>query len=169
MLSDEEKKEERRRRHREAQRRSNKKLMTEKNPEKRKKRQKKALDSLKKYLSKKAVNLLREKVVEEGHPELIQVKAQLAKCQKQCESLMKCANNLFDLVNETRKQADLMWDFISEMPAGEDKFAQESRRDAAYTWSRLKEPIIDKKMCAHETNLDRIQKFLDELKTSKKE
>ena len=69
---------------------------------------------------------------------------------------MKCANNLFDLVNKTRKQADLMCDFISEMPAGEDKFAQKNRKEAAYTWSYLEEPKVDKKMCAHEVKLDRI-------------
>jgi hypothetical protein len=53
-------------RHREEQRRSNKKLMgTEKNKKKRVERQKKALVRLKKFLSLKAMHLLRQKVEQE--------------------------------------------------------------------------------------------------------
>jgi hypothetical protein len=57
--------------HNEAQRRSEKKLMgTEKNKKKREERQKKALVRLKKFLSLKAMHLLRQKVEREENPAL---------------------------------------------------------------------------------------------------
>jgi hypothetical protein len=58
-------------RHREEQRRSNKKLMgTERNKKKRQERQKKELVRLKKFLSLKAMRLLRQQVEREENPAL---------------------------------------------------------------------------------------------------
>ena len=126
-------------------------------------------DRLAKLLDPQQTELLRQQVVDEGNPELKNAKDQLAKCQRQCESLMNCANNLFDLLNETKENEIRFCNFISEITAGEDKFAQKNRQEAAYKWSILDKRNIKKKMCVAEKNLDRIQKFLDELKTSKKE
>ena len=101
-----------------------KKLMgTEKNKKKREERQKKQLVRLKKFLSLKAMHLLRQKVEKEEQPALKQTKEQLAKCKRQLESLMKCANNLFDELEFTKKQAIHLCAFHSDMPAGEDKNA----------------------------------------------
>ena len=69
---------------------------------------------------------------------------------------MRYANDLFNLVNFTKEQAIILCDFISEMPAGEDKFAQRNRQEAAYKWSILDKRNIKKKMCVAEQNLDRV-------------
>ena len=101
-----------------------KKLMgTEKNKKKREERQKKQLVRFEKFLSLKAMHLLRQKVEKEEQPALKQTKEQLAKCKRQLESLMKCANNLFDELEFTNKQAIHLCSFHSDMPAGEDKNA----------------------------------------------
>ena len=50
---------------------------------------------------------------------------------------MKCANNLFDLAIFIEKQANNLCEYISDMPAGEDKNAYEKRKQAAYNWSVL--------------------------------
>ena len=54
------------------------------------------------------------------------------------------------------------------MPAGEDKNAYEKRRNAAYVWSCVDKKDVEKKIDNTESNLDRVQKFIDELKPSKK-
>ena len=70
-------------RHREEQRRSNKKLMgTEKNKKKREERQKKELVRLKKFLSLKAMRLLRQQVEREENPALKQAKEESATCKR---------------------------------------------------------------------------------------
>ena len=70
-LPAEQKKEERRLKHNEAQRKSHKKLMmTQKCKKKREERQKKELVRLRKFLSLKAMRLLRQQVEREEHPAL---------------------------------------------------------------------------------------------------
>ena len=69
---------------------------------------------------------------------------------------MNCANHLFDLVNFTKEQANHLCSFVSEMPAGEDRFAQRNRAAVAYKWSILDEQYVNKKMVAAEINLDRV-------------
>ena len=70
-------------RHREEQLRSNKKLMgTEKNKKKREERQKKELVRLKKFLSLKAMRLLRQQVEREENPALKQAKEESATCKR---------------------------------------------------------------------------------------
>ena len=59
---------------------------------------------------------------------------------------MRYANDLFNLVYFTKEQAIILCDFISEMPAGEDKFAQKNRQEAAYKWSILDELNVKKKI-----------------------
>jgi hypothetical protein len=54
------------------------------------------------------------------------------------------------------------------MPAGEDKNAYEKRRNAAYVWSCVDKKDVEKKIDNAESNLDRVQKFIDELKPSQK-
>ncbi len=41
--------------------------------------------------------------------------------QEKCESLIKCADNLFDELDFIKKQAINLCAFLSDMPAGEDK------------------------------------------------
>ena len=48
---------------------------------------------------------------------------------------MKFANNIFDELEFTKKQAIHLCAFLSDMPAGEDKNSCEKRRNAAYIWS----------------------------------
>ena len=55
-------------------------MMTGKNKKKREERQKKELVRLRKFLSLKAMRLLRQQVEREEHPALKTAKAQLAKC-----------------------------------------------------------------------------------------
>ena len=81
---------------------------------------------------------------------------------------MKCANNLFDLAVFIEKQATNLCEFLSDMPAGEDKNAYEKRRNAAYVWSCVDKKDVEKKIDNAESNLDRVQGFIDELKPSKK-
>ena len=95
--------------------------MTDKNKKKRDERQRKARERLERFLVPQAKELLRQQVEKEGYPELKQTKDQSAKCKRQIESLMKCANNLFDEVKFTMKQANNLCEYISDMPAGEDK------------------------------------------------
>jgi hypothetical protein len=120
MLFDEERKERRRLMHREIQRRSNKKLMTDKNKMKRHERQRKARERLDRFLLPLAKELIRQEFEREQQPALKQTKEELAKCKRQIESLMKCANNLFDEVKFTKKQATNLCEFLSDMPAGEE-------------------------------------------------
>ena len=81
---------------------------------------------------------------------------------------MKCANNIFDELEFTKKQAIHLCAFLSDMPAGEDKNSWEKRRNAAYVWSCVDKKDVEKKIDNAESNLDRVQKFIDELKPSKK-
>ena len=81
---------------------------------------------------------------------------------------MKCANNLFYLTVFIEKQATILCEFLSDMPAGEDKNAYEKRRNAAYVWSCVDKKDIEKKIENADSNFDRVQKFIDELKPSKK-
>ena len=43
----------------------------------------------------------------------------------------------FWLIKFTKKQANNLCEYISDMPAGEDKNAYEKRKQAAYNWSVL--------------------------------
>jgi len=95
---------------------------------------------LKKFLSLKAVRLLRQQVEREENPALKEAKEESAACKRQLESLMKCANNIFDELEFTKKQAIHLCAFLSDMPAGEDENSCEKRRNAAYIWS-----CVDKK------------------------
>ena len=81
---------------------------------------------------------------------------------------MNCANDLFDELEFTKKQANHLRAFLSDMPAGEDKNALEKRRNAAYIWSCVDKKKVLKTIDNAESTLDRIQGFIDELKTSKK-
>ena len=65
---------------------------------KRHERQKKARERLDRFLLPLAKELLRQEFQREQQPALKQTKEELAKCKRQIESLMKCANNLFDEV-----------------------------------------------------------------------
>ncbi len=51
------------------------------------------------------MRLVRQKVEKEENPALKQSKDELAACKRQFESLMKCANNIFDDFDFTKKQA----------------------------------------------------------------
>jgi hypothetical protein len=81
---------------------------------------------------------------------------------------MKCANNIFDELEFTKKQAIHLCAFLSDMPAGEDKNSCEKRRNAAYIWSCVDKKKVETTIDNAESTLDRIQGFIDELKTSKK-
>ena len=61
----------------------------------------------------------------------------MAKCKKQIESLMNCAYNLFDLVVLTEKHATTLCGYISDLPAGDEKFEYVKRKQAAFNWSVL--------------------------------
>ncbi len=105
MLSDEERKLRIHLMHNKAQRSFHKKMIrTENNKKRGKIGNKKMRARLEKWLKPLAIDLLRQKVEKEGQPALKQAKEWLATCKKQCERLMKCANNLFDLVGFTKKQ-----------------------------------------------------------------
>ena len=81
---------------------------------------------------------------------------------------MKCANDLFDELEFTKKQAIHFFEFLSDMPAGEDKNALEKRRNAAYIWSCVDKKKVEKTIGNSESTLDRVQAFINELKTRKK-
>ena len=52
------------------------------------------------------------------------------------------------------------------MPAGEDKNACDWRKNAAYIWSFVNKKKVETTIDNAESTLDRVQKFIDELKTS---
>ena len=81
---------------------------------------------------------------------------------------MNCANNLFDELEFTKNQAIHLCAFLSDMPAGEDKNALEKRRNAAYIWSCVDKKKVETTIRNSESNLDRVQAFINELKTRKK-
>lgn len=167
MLSEEQKKEQRRLKHRQAQRKSHKKLMgTEKNKEKREERQKKARERFEKMLKAQAMDLLRQQVAQEGYPALKQAREQLFKCKQQCESLLKCVKNLVDELEFAEHEASYLCSFLSAMPAGDDKHKHDARRHAAYSWSVLDKIKVQKTRMQAESTLERVGKFMEELKTS---
>ena len=79
---------------------------------------------------------------------------------------MNCANNLFDELEFTKNQAIHLCAFVSDKPAGEDKNALEKRRNAAYIWSCFDKKKVETTIKNAESTLDKIQEFIDELKTS---
>ena len=81
---------------------------------------------------------------------------------------MKCAINLFDELEFTKKQAIHLCAFLSDMPAEEDKNAFEKRKNAAYIWSCVDKKKVEMTIDKAEITLDRVQQFIDELKPSKK-
>ncbi len=81
---------------------------------------------------------------------------------------MKCANNLFDELEFTKKQAILLCAFLSDMLAGEDKNTFEKRKNTAYIWSCVDKKKVEMTIDKADITLDRVQQFIDELKPSKK-
>ena len=59
-----------------------------------------------------------------------------------------------------------MCEYISDMPAGEDKHVWEKRKQAAYNWSVLEKKKVETTLDNAESTLDRVQEFIDELKPS---
>ena len=106
--------------------------------------QKKARARLAKLLGPQQMELLRQEVVQEGHPELKQVKAQLAKCQKNNQSLLKCADKLLDLLDITIKHADALNSWLRVFPKLANEHEQARREDASYVWSVVEEPKVEK-------------------------
>ena len=90
--------------------------MTGKNKKKREDRQKKELVRLRKFLSLKAMRLLRQQVEQEEHPALKKAKELSATLKKHCDSLFKCADKLDELVEITMKQADALNSWLVDAP-----------------------------------------------------
>ena len=81
---------------------------------------------------------------------------------------MKCANDIFDELDFTKKQAIHLCAFLSDMSAGEDKNSCEKRRNAAYIWSCVDKKKVETTIDNAESTLDRIQGLLTNLRQVKK-
>ncbi len=68
----------------------------------------------------------------EENPALKQAKDKSAACKRHFENLMKRANNIFDELEFSKKQAIHLCVFLSDMPAGEDKNAYEKRKNGLH-------------------------------------
>ena len=119
-------------------------MMTAKNKKKREERQKKELVRLRKFLSLKAMRLLRQQVEREEHPALKKTKAQLAKCQKNNKSLLNCADKLLDLLDITIKQADELNNWLRVAPKEANKHQQAKREETFYIWSVIEKEKVEK-------------------------
>ena len=99
---------------------------------------------LAKLLIPQAMELIRQEVEQEERAAVKQAKAQLAKCQKNNQSLLKCADKLLDLLEITIKQADALNSWLVDAPKEANEHRHADRRDCCYTWGFDEKPKVEK-------------------------
>ena len=99
---------------------------------------------LAKLLRPQAMELIRQQVEQEEQAAVKQANQQLATLKRQCESLLKCADKLLDLLDITIKQADALNWWLRDAPKEANEHQQAKREDTSYVWSRIEKEKVEK-------------------------